>query len=259
MKVSIHQPNHWPYLGFIHKMMAADIFVVFDTAQFVKDDYHHRNRVRNNSVEGYKWLTVPVEKKRVPIKDVRVDNGQLIKRMLWTDFHRHTIDDLYRTTPGYRDHEDFLEEIYGRRWDDLLSLNMAIIRYLAEIFEIKIPIIMSSDMECIRGFDCREEPPREEQESMSEADMYYWKNLRATKRIIAMCKEAGGDTYVSGISGKDYMMERLFDRAGLKVEYQSFRHPVYRQRYSPFMPNMSALDYIMNENPKDLDRQVGRC
>jgi len=66
MKIAIHQPNHWPYLGFIKKMKYVDTFVVFDMGQFTKEDFHHRNRIRDNSRDGIKWLTVPVIKKDFP-------------------------------------------------------------------------------------------------------------------------------------------------------------------------------------------------
>ena len=34
MKVAVHQPNYLPYLGLFHKLAKADVFVLYDTAQF---------------------------------------------------------------------------------------------------------------------------------------------------------------------------------------------------------------------------------
>jgi hypothetical protein len=36
MKVAIHQPEHFPYMGFFQKMKAADAFVILDDVQYSK-------------------------------------------------------------------------------------------------------------------------------------------------------------------------------------------------------------------------------
>lgn len=237
IKAAIHQPNHWPYLGFIDKIKTSDIFVIYDTAQFVRMDFQNRNRIRNNSPEGFKWLIVPVEEKRVPLSDIKIDNKKMQKDMPWNQYHRMVIRDLYRKAPGYRDHQDFLDRLYEKQWDNLVDLNMAIIYYLKEVLDIKTPIIKSSDLSCEKN---RDRTADDENGDISS------KHYKSTMRLIEMCKEVGADTYLSGSSGKDYMMESLFDVEGVKIEYQHFEHPVYSQRFSPFVPNLSALDYIMN-------------
>ena len=53
MIVSIHQPNYLPYIGFFHKVMCSDVFVIYDTAQFVKDRFDNRNKIpRTNRIRG---------------------------------------------------------------------------------------------------------------------------------------------------------------------------------------------------------------
>ena len=36
MKVTIHQPEHFPYEGFFQKVSTADLFVVLDNVKFRK-------------------------------------------------------------------------------------------------------------------------------------------------------------------------------------------------------------------------------
>ena len=62
MKIAIHQPEHFPYLGFFQKMKAADIFVILDDVQFTKGNFQHRNRFLNNKGKE-EWFTIPLEKK----------------------------------------------------------------------------------------------------------------------------------------------------------------------------------------------------
>jgi len=166
--------------------------------------------------------------------------------------HRHLIDMNYMKADHYQGHKGFLDELYGRDWDHLIDLNMNIIRYLAEVFAIDTPIVMSSSLECIKSENILSEPMYAGNGTTPGdpgKDAKYLKNYRATKRLIDICKELGADTYVSGIGGKEYMIEDMFADEGIKLEYLQFHHPVYRQCYPDFIPNLSSPDYIMNVAP----------
>ena len=71
MIVSIHQPEHFPYLGYFQKMADADMFVFLDNVNYRKNYFQNRNRFLNkNGIE--EWFTIPVPKDSVKkhIKDV---------------------------------------------------------------------------------------------------------------------------------------------------------------------------------------------
>jgi len=36
----------------------------------------------------------------------------------------------------------------------------------------------------------------------------------------------------------------LFEKNNIKVVFHEFTHPIYKQQYEPFIPGMSALDYL---------------
>ena len=59
MKIAIHQPEHFPYMGFFQKMEAADMFVILDDVQFTKGNFQHRNRLLNNMCKE-EWFTIPL-------------------------------------------------------------------------------------------------------------------------------------------------------------------------------------------------------
>lgn len=44
--------------------------------------------------------------------------------------------------------------------------------------------------------------------------------LTATSRLVDLCLTHGADTYLAGPSGKNYLDERLFQEAGVRVVYQ---------------------------------------
>ena len=48
----------------------------------------------------------------------------------------------------------------------------------------------------------------------------YPTELLGTARLVDLCVRNGADTYLSGVSGSKYLDMTLFDRAGIKVEFQ---------------------------------------
>jgi len=218
MIVAIHQPNYLPYLGFFDKMAKSDIFVIYDDAQFNKSDFQHRNRIR--IYHGWKWLTVPVEKKRIPINEVKIRNEvKTWKGAKWSDAHFRDIHDNYKDAPYYSVYADELMRIYKRTYEKLVDLNMELIRFLMKAFDIDVEIVFSSDL----GF-----------------------TSKSTQRLVEIVEALSGDLYLSGPKGKDYLDVSLFERKGIKVVFQDFKHPVYKQRYEGFVPNMAAIDALFN-------------
>ena len=55
------------------------------------------------------------------------------------------------------------------------------------------------------------------------------------------------------MSGRTYLDVAGFREAGIAVRFQEFHHPIYQQRYEPFLPRMSALDLLFTQGPKALD------
>jgi len=218
MIVGIHQPNYLPYLGFFDKMAKSDVFVIYDDAQFEKGDFQHRNRIR--IYHGWKWLTVPVEKKHIPINEIRIKNEVATwKGVKWSDAHFKDIRDNYKDTPYYRVYEEEIKRIYERRYDKLVDLNMELINFLKKAFDIEAGIVFSSEL----GF-----------------------TSKSTERLVEIVEALGGDVYLSGPKGRDYLNVSLFEKKGIKVEFQDFKHPVYKQRYEGFIPNMAAIDALFN-------------
>ncbi|MBI2853643.1 MAG: WbqC family protein [Chloroflexi bacterium] len=56
--------------------------------------------------------------------------------------------------------------------------------------------------------------------------------------------------YLSGPTGRDYLETEKFAHNGIALRFASFQHPVYRQRYPGFEPNMSAIDLLFNLGPQ---------
>jgi hypothetical protein len=224
--VAMHQPHYLPWLGYFHKIGASDIFIFLDNVQYEKNGFQNRNKIRTSA--GARWLTVPVITKGAStqkLKDVLIDTTQK-----WQKSHWGMMSSQYKEAPYFAEHADFFSGVYSQKWEKLVALNMEIITYFLEYLGIKNDILMENELEI---------------DSMQ------------SQRIIDICKKLGADTYLSGAGAKEYLEEDKFIEAGIKLAYQDFTHPVYRQQYmsseNDFIPFMSMVDLLFNEGPNSSD------
>lgn len=214
MRIAIHQPQFMPWLGYFDKLDKADVFVLLDNVQFKKNEYQNRNRIKTH--DQWIWLSVPVSFNFGDlVSGVRINNQQD-----WRRKHLQTLLTYYGKAPFYRDHLPAFAELYADTGDSLADLNMATIELIRKIFAIDTKIVRASD---IPGLS--EEP---------------------TARLLDICRHFKADTYLAGAGGKGYMECEKFKDAGLKLLFQNFVHPEYTQINGPFVPYMSAIDYIFN-------------
>jgi hypothetical protein len=73
-----------------------------------------------------------------------------------------------------------------------------------------------------------------------------------TDRLIDICKALGADTYLAGRGGAGYMDMARFEKNGLKVIMQEFKHPVYSQLFGDFQSHLSIVDLLFNCGPDSL-------
>ena len=121
MLLTIHQPEHLPWLGFFHKMAMADQYVVLDSVQYEKDYFQNRNKIRFTGNDGWKWITTPVlnrGRSTQQIQDVICDQSNP-RRVLnvWNAFVQS-----YKNTPHFDEHEAEFNDIFvGNRSEKLVE------------------------------------------------------------------------------------------------------------------------------------------
>ena len=67
-----------------------------------------------------------------------------------------------------------------------------------------------------------------------------------SERLLNICRHFGASTYLTGAAADAYLDKQLFERNGVRVEWQRFEHPVYPQLHGAFIPYLSALDLLLN-------------
>ena len=220
MMVTVHQPEHLPWLGFFDKARQVDVLVLQDDVQFRKCYFQNRNRILAG--QSPSWLTVPVlmsGRSTQLIRDVIIDHHD----RRWRARCLRHLTTSYQTAAFWPAHTPFFQEMYSRSWERLVELNAWAIDYLLKAFDIRVEVIRSSVVGAPGG---------------------------RTERLVEICRRLRADCYLSGISGREYLDLDQFAAAGITVKFQEFHHPVYRQFREPFVPYLSSLDLLLHHGPE---------
>jgi hypothetical protein len=225
LTVAAHQPGFIPWMGYFHKMLGCDVFVVMDDLQFEAQNFQNRNRVKVNN--GTTWLQVPLERgpREQRICDKRISQDfrgkEDWRRRAWLTIKTH-----YGRAPYFRLYAEELEAVLAAEWTSLVALDLHLTRLMMKWLGVDRPLLLSSEL-ALRG--------------------------RRTERLVDLCTRLGADTYLSGRGGSvEYLELHKFAQAGVRVAWQRFRHPVYPQLYPAlgFVSHLGAIDLILNCGPR---------
>ncbi len=131
MIVTIHQPEHFPYLGFFQKMKAADLFVILDNVHYRKNYWVNRNWFIDEN-QNKSFFTVVVEPKATHknINEVLVAPEALWKRKLLTKLKSHYKHDFSAIYEG----------------ENLIDINMKGLEFCREKLNITVPMVYASSL-----------------------------------------------------------------------------------------------------------------
>ena len=213
--VVVLQPSYLPWLGYFDQMARADDFVYYDDVQFDKHGWRNRNQIKGQA--GAQWLTVPVLTKDrfgQSIAEIRINNDSP-----WGRKHVAALRQNYARAPFFKEVFPPIEEVLSRRWEALVDLVLASNEVLRRLLGLSTPLHRSSTLGIGGG---------------------------QTDRLVSLCRRFGATRYVSGSSARDYLDEAQFRAAGIRLEYQDYRHPTYPQLHGEFVGHLSVVDLLMN-------------
>ena len=214
--VTMHQPNYLPWLGLFSRIKHVDCFVIADVIKYTNRSVTNRNKVRTN--KGWSYLTIPLNRKN---SGLRICDVLLTRDKKWMEDHRKTITHNYTKADFFSLYRDFFKELYQKDFQYLWQINEEIILYLLKCFDINVEVIKGSELNI--------DP-----------------ELEKTDLLIALLKSVGADIYLSGPSGRNYLEFDKFLQNNIGLKFFKFQHPVYKQRYPGFEPNMAAIDLLFN-------------
>jgi hypothetical protein len=227
MILSTNQPYFAPYSGFFQKMLRSDVMVILDDVQFPRGTtWITRNRLKND--QGCLWMTIPVWKKGLGFQ--KISEVRICHEGRWQSKHLGSIRSAYRNAPYLQDHDAWLQGFFSRETEKIAALDLEVIRYLQDYLQIETRLVLMSELG-IAG--------------------------SGVPLLVEACGKLGASTYLVQASAKTYLNTDLFERAGIQTVYFKPTPAVYPQLWGDFLPDLSALDVILNCGAKA--RDLVRC
>lgn len=225
MLVGIHQPHYLPWLRYFEKIARADMFILLDDAQYNKNGWQNRNRIKHGG--DAMLLTVPVHAPLgAPLARVAIDQGRP-----WRKKHGRAIAQAYAHAPHIGALRERIEPLYAREWTHLSALNHQLIIAFCAMLGIRTPIVQSSSLG-VGG--------------------------SGTARLAGLVRAVGGDAYYSGAYALDsYLDPDVLEAAGISLVLQQWRAPVYPQGGAPFLPDLSIVDLLAHTGADALGHLLG--
>lgn len=223
MIISAHQPAYNPWLGFLHKILLSDTFVVMDDVQFEKNSFINRNKILQNDNEI--MLTIPVKTK--DYKDKTLQEIEVLDDR-WQIKHLKSIEQSYRKSKYFDIVFENLKTIYELKSKFLVDYTNSYLELIVNYLQIDTKIVLASDLK-----------------------------IRAKKLdyVIELTQKLGGNIFIFGSQGKDYADVDYIKEQNIIPYFQSYTHPLYKQESKNFHPFMGVLDLLFNEerdNIKDI-------
>lgn len=222
MKAAIMQPYFLPYIGYFQLINAADVFVVYDDVNYIKQGWINRNRILLNGASYMFTLNLKGASSFKLINGIEIGGN---KERLFK-----TISQAYAKAPFYNDAIGLLEGIFGSSEKNLAYFIADSIKAISSHLNIGAEIILSSKIE--KNND-----------------------LKADKKVINICKILGATHYVNSIGGEKLYSKETFLDGGINLEFIRSKPLSYRQFNNEFVEWLSIVD-VMMFNPVEAVREM---
>ena len=222
MKLGIHQPYFFPYIGYWQLMNAVDEYVIADNLNFMKQGYINRNEILINGEAHYFRLPVhkPSQNRLINETEISLDETELEKML-------STIKSAYARAPFFDDTYEHIKQILEFGLKDE-GKNIAVfleneIRSTAVKLGISTPIYVASKDVILEGTFKRE---------------HY---------VVESCKKMGATEYYNAIGGTKLYCQKFFRENDLGLKFLRTKDELKYQQFEgqKFVPNLSIIDIMM--------------
>ncbi len=230
MRLAILQSNYIPWKGYFDLMAMSDLFIVYDSVQYTKNDWRNRNRLMSEG--GPIWLTIPVAtagRSAQAINEARINDPR------WARKHWTTISQTLARRPHFDDFRSEWQAHYdaAERFELLHDVNVHFMRMLARQLGVTTEVVDD------RTFSLRDDSP--------------------TGKLVQLCVAVGATSYVTGPAGLNYLDVDRFHEAGVQLEVIDYGHYAeYLQGDHDFRHDVSVLDLMASVGVDAAGHLLGR-
>ena len=218
MKLAVMQPYFFPYLGQFDLINRADMWIVYDLAQYIRHGWVNRNRVLHPA-SGWQYVIVPLKKHphTALINQLAISTDVDWQARIFRQLQHYRTD-----APYYLEVIGLLEECLAGGEQNLARLNIKTFRLVCQRLGIKTPIHVFSEM------NLAVEPGR-----------------GAQALALGICRAAGASEYINPPGGAGLYQAPDFTAHGIKLTIQSFKPLGYVCGRYQYEPGLSIIDVMM--------------
>lgn len=185
--VAIMQPYFIPYAGYFRLLAAADTFVIYDSVQFPREGYVHRNRLPDANGD-LRWIRMPLAKAGLHTP---------IDQLAFLPDARERLIAQFAAFPQLRDRSSDPAGLI----DALLDTTQRPSLYIEELLRRAATALgLPWRVERLSAMDL---PP----------------HLTGEDRVIAVARALGARTYVNSPGGRSLYDARRFAEAGMDLRF----------------------------------------
>jgi len=129
MKLSLHQPNFFPYYPFFQKMENSDIFLIMFHCQYENRNYQNRFNI------GETWYTMSVNKGELKQENSAAKDSIFSKKYI---NYLNDWDKIKNRLPKYKTILNNFDDCIS---ESLTETNISIILKIKKMLDIKTPIV----------------------------------------------------------------------------------------------------------------------
>ena len=186
MKLSIMQPYFLPYIGYWQLIDSADLFIIYDDVNFIKQGWINRNKIRINGNPVYITLNLKGASsfKKINEIEINIKPEKLLK----------TIYQAYCKYPFFDEGYSLAENIFKEKTNNLSAFICNSIMVISKYLKLNTKIKVSSELKIGTEF-------------------------KAKDRIIHICDKLNADTYINMIGGTHLYSYNEFNAAGISLQF----------------------------------------
>jgi hypothetical protein len=218
MKLAAMQPYFFPYLGQFDLINRAEMWVVYDVAQYIRHGWVNRNRVLHPA-SGWQYVIVPLKRHSytAPINQLEIATDIDWQTRIFRQLQHYRMD-----APYYSEVIGFLEECLAGAEHNLARLNIRTFRLVCQRLGITTPIHVFSEM------NLKIEPGHGPQAA-----------------ALGICRAVGASEYVNPPGGAALYCTADFAAHGIQLTIQSSTPLAYACGRYQYIPALSIIDVMM--------------
>jgi hypothetical protein len=222
LRLSLMQPYFFPYLGYFSLIRHSDLWVVFDSPQFIKGGWIERNRILHPA-DGWCYIRVPLVKhpSSTPINQVKIRTSEPWREKLLAQVVH------YKSAPYYSLVVSFLKDALDTTAKDIAALNVHLLEKCCRYLEMPFHYTQFSALPV---------------STMTAPSPDEW-GLLTTQAF-------GAGEYLNAAGGLTFFDRSKYERAGIRLTFVRPRLRPYDQNRNTFQGGLSILDVMMFNDPR---------